>query len=339
MLLFIKHLTELTYSEPITETVMEVRMTPRNDAHQVRRAFRLEVGPSATPFEHTDWLGNRVQQFSILPPHDKVVILARSVVDTQPRHSVLADVNRGSVPPLDHRIGDYLRFTGPVVDVHNLDRLIQNLGLGAPASPEVILQRVASNLRDHVEYRKGVTTSATAIDKVLEQRAGVCQDLAHVAIGILRKLGVPARYVSGYFYRADGNSEMESHAWCEAHFQGTGWLPIDPTHKTLAGEGHVAIASGRDFSDVSPNRGVYRGKGEESLRVRVTVQEVQEVPEGLFAVGSPEVEVQPIGGGMLPTHREALEYQQEQQQQQQQQQQVQQQQQQQVQQHQYSAVH
>ncbi len=321
MLLYIKHLTELSYSEPITETVMEVRMTPRNDAHQVRRAFRLEVGPSATPFEHTDWLGNRVQQFSILPSHDKVVILARSVVDTQPRNAATAEGSRLSAPALDHRIGDYLRFTGPIMDVEDLDRLFEKLGLDANPEPATVLQRLSSNLRDHIEYRKGVTTSATAIDKVLAQGAGVCQDLAHVAIGILRKLGVPARYVSGYFYRADGNSEMESHAWCEAYFHGLGWLPIDPTHKTLAGEGHVAIASGRDFSDVPPNRGVYRGNGEESLRVRVTVREVEEVPEGLLAVGSLEVEVQPIGGTILLTHREALEYQQEQQQQQQQQQQ------------------
>lgn len=325
MLLFIKHLTELTYSEPITETVMEVRMTPRNDAHQVRRAFRLEIGPSATPFEHTDWLGNRVQQFSILPPHDKVVILARSVVDTQPRNTAVADALRASSPSgLDHRIGDYLRFSGPVMDVDNLERLLTSLQLNFQMQPEELLKRVALYLRDHIEYRKGVTTSATAIDKVLEQRAGVCQDLAHVAIGLLRKLGIPARYVSGYFYRADGNSEMESHAWCEAQVAGLGWLPIDPTHKTIAGEGHVAIASGRDFSDVPPNRGVYRGKAEESLRVRVTVHEVGEVPEGLLAVGASEVEVQSIGEAIRPLHREALEYQQEQQQQQQQEQQQQQ---------------
>ena len=316
MLLFIQHTTELAYSEPVTETVMEVRMMPLHDRHQVLRAFRLDVAPRATAYEHADWLDNRVHLFSILPGHDRVLIAARSVVQTEPRHPPFHELMTATVGQPDLSQLDLLRFHGPIFQTDALFGLASALGLPQLGTPGALVERVTTSLVDHISYQKGITTSATAIDQVLEHKAGVCQDLAHVQIGLLRANGIPARYVSGYFYRPDGAAEIESHAWCEAHLAEHGWVALDPTHRCVAGGGHVAVARGRDFSDVPPNRGVYKGTASERLAVRVKIRESTERPEGLLALDLSEVDA--IAEAIMPArrpHREEIEYQQAQQQQ------------------------
>lgn len=317
MFLFIKHLTELSYTAPISETVMELRMTPKSTQHQVLRGQRIDVAPRVTPFEHVDWLGNRVHQFSIMPAHDRIFILARSAVETEPKLPELGAVTDAIGPPRgDPRLLDFCRFTPLVADCDALGELSAALGLPEAASAGEVVDRIARGLRDSIAYQKGVTTSATALPEVLRQKAGVCQDLAHVAVGLCRRLGLAARYVSGYFYKREGASELESHAWCEVHVPSAGWLGFDPTHRVLAGEGHVAIAVGRDFSDVAPNRGVYRGDASEKLAVKVSIKRVEELPEGLLTAAPAELPADAVTLRVpLRAHAEEIEYQQEQQQQ------------------------
>ena len=186
MFLFIKHLTELAYSAPITETVMELRMTPKSTQHQVLRGQRIDVAPRATPFEHTDWLGNRVHQFSILPAHDRVFILARSAVETEPKYPAFADVKDPlGAAPADPRLLDLCRFSALVARCDALEALDRELGLRETQTIGEAIDRITQKLRDHISYQKGVTTSATALPDVLRHKAGVCQDLAHVALGLL----------------------------------------------------------------------------------------------------------------------------------------------------------
>jgi transglutaminase-like putative cysteine protease len=315
MFLFIKHLTALSYSAPIAETVMELRMTPRNSAHQVLRGQRIDVSPHALSFEHSDWLGNKVHQFSILPGHQRVYILARSAVQTHPRVPETADLTEPVQASSDYRVLDFMRFSPLVTDCEALSALSERLQLADCSTIGAVLERIQTGLRDHISYEKGITTSATALPAVLAHGRGVCQDLAHVALGLCRRLGLPARYVSGYFYAKSG-SELESHAWCEAYVGAMGWVPFDPTHKQVGSARHVAVAMGRDFSDVPPNRGVYRGDASETLTVRVSMQEVDELPEGLLSTAPAEI---PEQGGDLTappgSHSEELDYQQAQQQQ------------------------
>jgi transglutaminase-like putative cysteine protease len=315
--LFIKHLTELSYTAPISETVMELRMTPKSTQHQVLRGQRIDVAPRATPFEHLDWLGNRVHQFSIVPAHDRIYILARSAVETEPKLPELGAVTDAVGPPRgDPRLLDFCRFTPLVADCDALGELAGALGLPQAPNAGALVERILRGLRDHVTYRKGVTTSATALPEVLRHQAGVCQDLAHVAVGLCRRSGLAARYVSGYFYKSEGASELESHAWCEVHVPSVGWLGLDPTHRVLSGEGHVATAVGRDFSDVAPNRGVYRGDATEKLSVKVSIQRVEELPEGLLTAAPTELPADAVTLRVpLRAHAEEIEYQQEQQQQ------------------------
>lgn len=317
MLLSIRHVTELAYDRRISESVMQLRMVPRSDSHQTLRGFGLAIGPSAPVFEHVDWLGNRVHQFSVVDFHDRLVILAHSAVEM---HASAIDLDRVDDPfPLERpdawRHHDYLQLEGPLRPDPRLDELIGALELREATRAREVLDAVTMRLGDHLAYRKGVTTSATDVSTVLDQGAGVCQDFAHLGIALLREVGIPARYVSGYLGRRGDDVELETHAWLEAHLPSAGWVALDPTHRVRPDRHHVAIAVGRSFADVPPNRGVYRGDASERIAVRVRMEEVEEVPRGLLAPRAAMLEVPTFAGVADARHREAIDYQQEQQQQ------------------------
>src|SRR5262249_37488468 len=130
--------------------------------------------------------------------------------------------------------------------------------------------------------------ASSPIDDVLRHGKGVCQDFTHLMIAVLRTFGVPARYVSGYIHRPD--KESQSHAWCEAWLPGLGWVGIDPTNDALVGEAVVKVAIGRDFTDVPPNKGVYRGKATESIKVRVETRTLQALPSMSWQEQLPELQ-------------------------------------------------
>jgi transglutaminase-like putative cysteine protease len=207
----------------------------------------------------------------------------------------------------------------PLIGLFRSAALTRRLELDHAVKVGVVLERVIHALRQELTYKKGVTTSASAVSDVLREGAGVCQDFTHVAIALLRGLGVPTRYVSGYLYR-DGSTELETHAWLEAFVPSLGWVGLDPTHSELVGAGHVAVAVGRSFADVPPNRGIFRGDATEAIKARVEIRAVEQVPRNLLAPRPVPLSVPTYDQGPLP-HRERLEYQLEQQQQQQQQQQ------------------
>ena len=129
---------------------------------------------------------------------------------------------------------------------------------------------------DSFAYETGVTRADSPIDVVLKARKGVCQDFAHVMVTICRAWGVPARYVSGYLFtdrkRGDRSDPDATHAWVEVFLPSLRWIGLDPTNNTIAGERHIACAIGRDYSDVPPSRGVYKGEAESQLHVGVSVQ-------------------------------------------------------------------
>lgn len=317
MLLAISHKTELTYAEPITESVMELRMMPRSDAQQTVRNFGLAVGPEAPVFEHLDWQGNRAHHFSIVDVHDKVVILASSVVETHTRQlrlDHLPDVL--PLPGVGHRHQDFLMFHGPVQRDARLARFAEERGLLNERRAALLLGSVTTDLRDLIHYKKGVTTSATTVADVLDLGKGVCQDYAHVALALLRMMGIPARYVSGYLFRPS-SAELETHAWVEAFLPSCGWIGLDPTHGELASESHVAVAVGRSYADVPPNRGVYRGGAEERIQVRVRIERLGEQEEAAtLPLSRPDARL--LSGHVLRERRldlNSLEQQQQQQQQ------------------------
>lgn len=318
MLLSIQHKTELTYAEPISESVIELRMMPRNDKNQTLRSFALAVGPEAPVFEQADWQGNRGHHFSIVDVHDRVEIVASSVVETHtPRNSLDELIDPLPLPSINHRLEDFLLPHGPVQKDLRLNTFAEQIGLLSEKKLSSVLAVVTARLRELLRYTKGVTTSGTSVCAALDLGKGVCQDFSHVALALLRMLGIPSRYVSGYLYRS-GSPELETHAWVEAYSPTAGWIGLDPTHGELASESHVAVAVGRSYADVPPNRGVYRGAAEEVISVKVTMQRLDNDQEPVPVIVRPEARLLP--DRMVRERRfdlHALEQQQQQQQQQQ----------------------
>jgi transglutaminase-like putative cysteine protease len=279
MILEVQHETRLEYTQPVTEGVTEVRMEPGSDGDQSCRSFHLMVNPPAQLFRYQDGFGNRVHHFNVVAGHLQVGILAASLVETHPRQRDLSS-SRATYPlhreHADLDALDYLQFRGPVRSTSQLAPILELLR-PRPGMPLAQLAvQVAHYIHSHFEYARDVTLSTSPIDVVLEQGKGVCQDFTHLMIAILRSFGIPARYVSGYLHRP--NKESQSHAWCEVWLPDVGWLGMDPTNDLIVNEHFVKVATGRDFTDIPPNKGVYRGQAEETISVRVETRSLDRLP-------------------------------------------------------------
>jgi transglutaminase-like putative cysteine protease len=279
MILEVRHETRFEYTEPVTEWVSEVRMEPASDADQSCHSFHLAVTPAAEVFRYQDGFGNRVHHFNLLSARGPVRILAAAIVETDPRPRE-PGASRATFPCDGGAAAlealDFLKFRGPVRPGPRLARLTEALRPAAGDRLADVVARVGGYIHDHFTYARDVTLASSPIDDVLEHGKGVCQDFTHLMIAVLRALGVPARYVSGYVHRPVQQSQ--SHAWCEALLPDAGWVGFDPTNNCFANERLVKVATGRDFTDVPPNRGVYRGRAEEAIFVRVETRQMERVP-------------------------------------------------------------
>ncbi len=330
MLLKITHETELSYSEPITESVMELRMFPRQEFNQHRLSFDLKMSPFSVVNSYFDWCGNTVHTFTINQVHKEIKIVATSVVETE-RPTMMPE----SLPdtwPLDtngdYRLWDFLQFGGPVNDSPALDALVSELNPRRGMRVGELGQRLIRLINMRFEYEKGITNSATPISEVLEHRKGVCQDFTHLMIAMARKMKIPARYVSGLLHPDDTDIERfrghtQTHAWCELYFPSTGWIGFDPTNSCVTGENFVKVAVGRDYRDVPPNKGLYRGSASEEIGVKVRSEVLRTIPSDLFPERITPLAAPSVINGVFATRRIAA-YNQEHAMQQQQQQQMQQ---------------
>jgi transglutaminase-like putative cysteine protease len=299
MLLQLTHHTELTYTDMISESVMELRVAPRQEMYQHRLSFELAIGPPTSVTSYFDWVGNMVHQFTVNGFHDRIRILATSVVETDRMAVNLLQVkDRWPVPvPTDYTLIDYLTFGGPIVDCRQLRTAVDELAVRPGTPLGELAVRMLGYINERFEYEKGITDAASPITDVLDHRKGVCQDFTHLMIGMSRALGIPARYVSGLLHPEDSavRGASQTHAWCELLFPSVGWVALDPTNRRQADNHFVTVAHGRDFRDVPPNRGVYRGRADEGIDVSVTSQLLDNVPEELAAD-----RVSPIGLPVYP---------------------------------------
>jgi transglutaminase-like putative cysteine protease len=180
--------------------------------------------------------------------------------------------------------------------------------------------RMLHLINEKFTYKKGITSAASPITDILDTRAGVCQDFTHLMIGLSRALGIPARYVSGLVHpdAEKYRGFTQTHAWCELYFPSAGWVGFDPANNCIIGPNFVKVGVGRDFRDVPPNKGLYRGNAKEEIDVKVHSEPLAAIPAELAAE-----RVQSLGIATYPagysTHREMAEQQVEAQQQQQQQ--------------------
>jgi transglutaminase-like putative cysteine protease len=319
MLLKITHETNLTYSDTISESVMELRVAPRQEQDQHRLSFDLGIGPPTSVNSYFDWLGNTVHAFTVNAFHNEIRILATSVVETD-RVKTEPERFKDSWPLAyegDYTLYDYLAFGGPIVDSPALRSVVDVLSPRAGMSLGELALRILHLINERFTYEKGITTSASPITDILDHGKGVCQDFTHLMIGLARAMKIPARYVSGLVHpdaqRFRGYTQ--THAWCELLFPSAGWIGFDPTNQCIVGANFVKVALGRDYRDVPPNKGVYRGSAKESIDVAVKTEELKSIPPELAAERFQQISV-PVFTDASAEHRSlSLAHQQEQQQQ------------------------
>jgi transglutaminase-like putative cysteine protease len=282
MIFNIVHTTAYEYSAPAMESYTELRVRPRQHNLQNVLFHVTEVTPRVALEEFVDYYGNTVECLSVPFRHRILSVTSRSTVETLRRKDALSG--------LDLTVSEAVRMTWPqrrllfdylLPSLHSpiwpeLEQLSRELLPSTASFAESILG-LNSYIYKNFSYVPGVTDVRTPLSEVLQTRQGVCQDFAHLMIALVRSAGLPARYVSGYIEtepvvgEAGLSGATASHAWVEVYLPNGLWLGIDPTNDQLEGERHVQIGVGRDYQDVSPLRGVFKGAKRQQLSVAVTV--------------------------------------------------------------------
>lgn len=272
----IEHATGFSYQGDVSASYNEARMLPGTTESQFVLSSSLDIDPSTSVNTYLDYFGTRVSAFDVLSPHTDLKITARSLVEVRPQ-------------PIEHRDITWERLaTEAARTVETIEQLVQTDRTQPHPEVAAIAEAIAAQhdhpgeaahaiamaIGDAVEYMHGITGVHSTARDAWEARKGVCQDIAHITLGALRHVGVPARYVSGYLHpRPDAEVGVpvtgESHAWVE-WFAGD-WQGFDPTNNIEIGDRHVLVGRGRDYNDVPPLRGVYAGPFKSSLHVKVTI--------------------------------------------------------------------
>lgn len=274
----IKHQTSFRYSQAISESVMEVYMQPRTEGIQRCLRYKLLTSPRARIFERYDALGNGVHFFDIPAKHDHLTILAESVIErvAPPPLPGMLDVDAWDVLDEATRTGEFWDMMAPsdrTEPTPLVERFAREIGAERRGDPLMLLREINAAVYQAFDYSSSTTEVDSPIDVALEARKGVCQDFAHVMIALVRGIRIPCRYVSGYLYyhKDDRSTPDATHAWVEAFLPQTGWVGFDPTNNVMASERHIRVAIGRDYNDVPPTRGIFKGQAESELTVEVHV--------------------------------------------------------------------
>lgn len=300
MRLHVYYETRYLYSAPITDSHNEVRLMPVNDEEQTRTQFQLLTQPPVQMFNYQHPYG-RVHHFNLRHRHRELALTAEAVVLTH-RRTLFTDED---TPTLDgafytqegvaEQYAEFLAPTRRVPVLPQADFLAEQALVAAEGSaPGDTLRALMNAIHTYFQYLPGSTTIDTPLPDVLEARAGVCQDFTHLMLAVCRRMGIPARYVSGYLFtgeRAAPEGQTQrlaqhmpmgressglsggdaTHAWVECLLPNGRWYGFDPTNNLLANDAYIKVHHGRDYDDVTPLRGVYQGTADATLEVHVRV--------------------------------------------------------------------
>ena len=317
----IQHVTKYSYPAPVRDGANQIILYPIQDEYQevVRQELNITGEPSIDTY--IDYYGNKVGSFTHNEPHSSLMISSRIWVDTKHRPLPGNDI----FPAQQWEDLKHLRYMVPYIDFlkreyfegfDELKALVES-EKSKDDTPYQVALRFSRYVYDNFKYIKGVTTVETTLDEIWKLKAGVCQDFAHILTLMLRLVNIPARYVSGYIC-THRNSAMRgegaTHAWAEAYIPDYGWLGIDPTNNCIANETHVRLAVGRNFSDCSPVKGIYKGASEHMLEVAVSVGYEDDEPVGhVEVVETPKFK--PVNEFVKNSYQRYMEMMQQQQQQ------------------------
>ncbi|KRB73386.1 hypothetical protein ASE01_21335 [Nocardioides sp. Root190] len=275
MQLRIVHTSEYVYDGRAMASYNQARMTPVTTPEQIVVHHRLDVSPKPWTYTYTDYFGCTVTAFEVVDPHDAMTVTATSTVQ----------INRNGFPvatseweaygarEVRDRWTEFLVISDLVAPPDDFAALVKDIGASSSRPGDAALA-VCALVSEQIEFLPGATDVHSPAAHAWEQRAGVNQDMVHLAIGGLRSLGIPARYISGYVHPVEAPAIGEtvagdSRAWLE--WWDEGWQGFDPTTNTAPGERYVGIGHGRDYSDVPPLRGIYSGADTAQLDVTVDI--------------------------------------------------------------------
>lgn len=275
----IQHITRYIYEGMVRDSANQVILFPIKDEYQDVLKQELHITGNPVVDTYIDYYGNEVGSFTYSEPHNQLTISSKVVVHTRHRSLPVNDIFPGQqwddlkrlqykVPYIDFLRQEYFEGLNELEKIVNAERI-------ADDTPYQAALRFNQYVYDNFEYIKGVTTVDTTLDQIWKIKAGVCQDFAHILTEMLRLVNIPARYVSGYIGTSKNGLRGvgATHAWAEAYIPDYGWLGIDPTNNCIANETHVRLAVGRNFSDCSPVKGVYKGSSGHRLEVAVSVDD------------------------------------------------------------------
>ena len=265
------HRTRYAYATPVRDSFNDVRLQPMPIPEQTVESFLLKVIPAVRLTHSKDFYSNWIHHFDIVEPHSHLLIEANSIVRTHPPVPLpdekLCSFEQMKAAPNIERCFDYLLESRFV----ELSPTTWKLALDATVDIQDAWQATLALMRfvhGYLKYESASTHVHTHMSEVMRDRRGVCQDFAHFMIGLCRALKIPARYVSGYLATEAASA---THAWVEVFVPGYGWRGLDPTHNCQLGEQYVKIGNGRDYGDVPPISGNYRGTRDRKMEVEVKI--------------------------------------------------------------------
>lgn len=288
----IQHLTRFRYSAPVSESTMELRMQPRSEGLQRCLSFQVTITPRTRVQQYRDYLGNLVHHFDVPSAHRNLTIVAEATVDVAAPSALPARLDDDAWKELDMQLasGDFWEMLTPSQFAHwseAMEGFAAELNLpGAndarKRDPLELVMATNSAIFGAIAYVPKSTRVDSPVDDALRNRQGVCQDYSHIMLSLVRRMGIPCRYVSGYLFHKAGDqvrsTEGATHAWVEAYLPGIGWVGFDPTNNITAGVNHVRTGVGRDYADVPPTRGVFKGEAASELTVAVRVSPSDKPP-------------------------------------------------------------
>ena len=275
----IEHTTKVMYTGPVLTSFNEARMTPLTLPTQTTLESRVTAGAGVPVWSYVDYWGTVVSVFDLPEAHDDLLIRAISTVETEPFGGIPAPGTRPGWPELRQhgrsgRLLEYLLPTALTTVAEDISKAAIGEISGPSMSPDETAAAISALVHDHVTYLPGATGVRTNAQEAWDKGQGVCQDMAQIAVSLMRATGLPARYVSGYLHpdpkaEPGRTSVGQSHAWVE-YWAGS-WIALDPTSGAPVGERHVAVARGRDYGDVPPLKGIYHGPPDSDMQVTVEV--------------------------------------------------------------------
>jgi transglutaminase-like putative cysteine protease len=275
MRLRIVHTTRYAYDGKAVASYNQARLTPVTIPEQIVVHSRLEVSPMPWTYEYRDYFGTHVIAFEVVDPHDSMTVTATSTVQVSrpPSRPPTSTWEQLAAREVSDRWNEYLMLPGPVAPTADFAQRAKEIAADA-SLPGLAARELCALVHDEVEYLPGATDVHTTAAQTWQQRAGVCQDMVHLVLGGLRSVGIPARYVSGYFHpfpepMVGEPASAASHAWVE--WWDDGWHPFDVTSAAEPDDRYVMVAAGRDYDDVKPISGIYSGPATADMSVSVEV--------------------------------------------------------------------